>query len=197
MNKPYSESCEQNRAPILAVIKPLLKDKQSVLEIGSGTGQHAVYFSQQMPHIIWQPSDQAQYLEGINLWLQEAQLVNLQVPLELNVIQAQWPDIRVDAVFSANTLHIMHWHEVEAFFAGIRERLNDEGLLIIYGPFNYNNQYTSDSNARFDVWLKSRDPQSAIRHFENINELAEQQGLKLLDDYAMPANNRLLCWVKL
>lgn len=196
MNKPYSESCDQNRDPILSVIKPLLKDKQSVLEIGSGTGQHAVYFSQQMPHLKWHPSDQAQYLDGINLWLQEVQLDNLQQPHELNVTQSQWPDIKVDAIFTANTLHIMHWHEVEAFFDNISDRLNKQGLLMIYGPFNYNNQYTSESNARFDIWLKSRDPLSAIRHFEAVNELAEQQGLSLLDDVAMPANNRILCWKK-
>jgi len=196
MNKPYSESCDQNRDPILSVIKPLLKDKQSVMEIGSGTGQHAVYFAQQMPHLKWHPSDQAQYLEGINLRLQEVQLDNIQQPHELNVMQAQWPEIKVDAIFTANTLHIMHWHEVEAFFTGINDRLNEQGLLMIYGPFNYNNQYTSESNARFDVWLKQRDPHSAIRHFEKVNELAEQQGLSLLDDVAMPANNRILCWEK-
>jgi len=196
MNKPYSESCDQNRDPILSVIKPLLKDKQSVLEVGSGTGQHAVYFAQHLPHLTWQPSDQKTCLEGIYLWMHEAQLVNVKSPLEFNVTQPKWPEIRVDVIFSANTLHIMHWHEVEAFFAGIKDRLNTNGLLIVYGPFNYNNQYTSESNARFDAWLKARDPHSGIRQFEQLNELAKDQGLSLLEDYAMPANNRILCWMK-
>lgn len=196
MNKPYSESCDQNRDPILSVIKPLLKDKKSVLEVGSGTGQHAVYFAQHLPHLTWQPSDQKPCLEGIYLWMHEAQLVNVKSPLEFNVTQPKWPEIRVDVIFSANTLHIMHWHEVEAFFAGIKDRLNTNGLLIVYGPFNYNNQYTSESNARFDAWLKARDPHSGIRQFEQLNELAKDQGLSLLEDYAMPANNRILCWMK-
>lgn len=197
MNKPYSESCVQNCDPILSIIKPLLKDKNTVLEVGSGTGQHAVYFSAQMPHLTWQPSDQQEYLHGIQLWLDEAQLPNVYPAFELNVTQLSWPDIKVDAVFSANTLHIMHWHEVEMFFNGIKDRLIEQGLLIIYGPFNYNNQYTSESNARFDSWLKARDPESAIRHFEQVNKLAEEQGLELYEDYAMPANNRILCWKKL
>jgi len=196
INKPYSESCDQNRDAILSIIKPLLNDKQSVLEIGSGTGQHAVYFAEQLSHLTWHPSDQKQYLAGINLWLAEAELTNVNAPLELDVTQAQWPEIKVDAIFSANTLHIMHWQHVEDFFAGIKDKLNETGLLIIYGPFNYNNQYSSESNARFDVWLKQRDPHSAIRHFEKVNDLAIEQGLSLIDDVAMPANNRILCWQK-
>lgn len=196
MNKPYSESCDQNREPIFSVIKPLLINKNTVLEIGSGTGQHAVYFAEQMPQLVWQPSDQKQYIPGIQLWLDEARLGNVQRPLELNVTQTTWPAVKVDAIYSANTLHIMHWHEVEAFFRGIENLLRPQGLLIIYGPFNYDNQYTSDSNARFDAWLKSRDPHSGIRDFEQVNQLAEQQGLILHEDYAMPANNRILCWMK-
>lgn len=196
MDKPYSESCDQNRDAILSVIEPLLTAKSTVLEIGSGTGQHAVYFSEKMPHLSWQPTDQKHHLEGINRWLKEARLDNIHTPLELNVTQSYWPEIKVDAVFTANTLHIMHWHEVESLFANLSGRLNEDGLLIIYGPFNYHNQYTSESNARFDSWLKARDIQSGIRDFEQVNQLAEKQGFRLLQDFEMPANNRILCWNK-
>lgn len=194
MDKPYAESCEQNKLPILSVIKPLLESRKTVLEIGSGTGQHAVYFAQNMPHLYWQPTEQRQYLDGINMWRDAAALVNVAEPIELNVSCSNWPKEKYDAVFSANTLHIMHWHEVEAFFSGLKNNLNSNALLIVYGPFNYNQQYTSESNARFDDWLKERDPGSGIRHFEEVNELAMQQGLVIKDDFAMPANNRILCW---
>lgn len=194
MNKPYSESCDQNKEAILSVINPLLKNKKTVLEIGSGTGQHAVYFAQQMPWLTWQPTDQSQYLCGINMWREEAGLKNIDIPFDLDVNQQSWPGHQYDAVFSANTFHIMHWSEVQKFFRGVKHKLNSNGLLIVYGPFNYHYQYTSESNARFDEWLKRRDPQSGIRHFEEVNALAGQQGLTLLDDYSMPANNRILCW---
>ena len=194
MDKPYAESCEQNKQPILSVIKPLLVLRKTVLEIGSGTGQHAVYFAQNMPHLHWQPSEQRQYLNGINMWRDSAELTNVAPPIELDVANPHWPKDKYDAVFSANTLHIMHWHEVEAFFSGMKNILNKNALLIIYGPFNYNRQYTSESNARFDAWLKKRDPGSGIRHFEEVNELSMQQGLVIKNDFAMPANNRILCW---
>jgi cyclopropane fatty-acyl-phospholipid synthase-like methyltransferase len=196
MNKPYAESCDQNRDVILEVIRPLLANRQSVLEIGSGTGQHVVYFARQLAQLQWQPSDKGENLPGIQLWLDEAQLVNVSKPLEIDVTQPLWPDMIFDAVFSANTLHIMHWDEVKAFFKGVAQCLHKGGLLIVYGPFNYNKQYTSESNARFDAWLKNRDPGSGIRDFEALDQLAQQQGMQLLQDYAMPANNRILCWQK-
>lgn len=194
MKKPYAESCEQNRDAILSVIKPLLKNRLTVLEIGSGTGQHAVYFARKMPHLVWQPSDQIQYLNGISIWRDEAGLTNVVKPLELDVTRSQWPDKKYDVVFSANTLHIMHWSDVEDLFSGVKGCLKQGGLLIIYGPFNYNYGYTSESNARFDNWLKERDPHSGIRHFEDVSELALKHGLILQHDYSMPANNRVLCW---
>lgn len=195
-NKPYSESCDQNRKPIFSVIKPILADHKNLLEIGSGTGQHAVYFAPELPHLTWQPSDCRENLSGIKIWLAECEATNIQAPIELDVQQANWPDISVDAVYSANTLHIMHWPEVEAFYQGVGKVLESDGCLLVYGPFNYNRQYTSDSNARFDVWLKQRDPLSGIRHFEDLAVLAENAGLQLVEDFAMPANNRLLYWRK-
>jgi cyclopropane fatty-acyl-phospholipid synthase-like methyltransferase len=196
MNKPYAESCEQNRGPILTVIKPLLENCVSVLEIGSGTGQHAVYFAAQMPHLVWHTSDCGQYHAGINLWLDDAGLQNVQRPVELDVSRSIWPRIHFDAVFSANTAHIMHWQEVESLFAGVGTILNKGGAFLLYGPFNYAGGYTSASNEKFDRWLKNRDPESGIRDFEELDRLARLAGMRLANDFAMPSNNRILYWCK-
>lgn len=194
--KPYSESCLQNQEPILEVIEPLFKNKKSILEIGSGTGQHAVYFASKMPHLIWQSSDQIEYHNGIKQWLADASLTNTPPPISLNVSTDTWPELEVDAIFSANAVHIMSWENVKDFIKNAGYLLDIGGLLVLYGPFNYDNAYTSESNARFDVWLKQRDSRSGIRDFEAVNKLAEQSGLQLKDDYAMPANNRILYWEK-
>ena len=196
MSKPFSESCVQNREPILAVISSILSESGKLLEIGSGTGQHAVYFAPELPHIDWYTSDQAMYLPGISMWLEEADLRNIHGPIELDVSLSTWPDIRADAVFSANTVHIMHWPDVVAMLSGAGRCLVEGGDLILYGPFNYDSRYTSESNARFDALLRSRDPQSGIRDFEALNELAERNGMSLEDDFSMPANNRILHWKK-
>lgn len=195
MNRPFSQACENNKAPILAVLERHFANITSVLEVGSGTGQHAVYFAEHMPHLCWQTSDRRENLEGIASWLQWAELENMPQPLALDV-RDDWPLDSVEGIFSANTLHIMSWPEVEIFFSQLQRVLKPEGLLCIYGPFNYGGAYTSDSNAQFDQWLKSRDPLSAIRDFEAVNELAKAAGLDLLEDNAMPANNRCLVWQK-
>jgi len=194
--KPYSEACERNREPILAVIQPVLTRCRAVLEIGSGTGQHAVHFAERMPHLLWYTSDRDDYHAGIELWIAEAGIANVRSPLSLNVTQTPWPVVAVDAVFSANTAHIMHWDEVEAMFAGVGGLLPDQGVFLLYGPFNYQQSYSSESNERFDGWLKARDPLSGIRDFEEMGRLARQAGLVLREDFAMPANNRLLFWQK-
>lgn len=192
--KPFAESCVQNREPIIAVLRDVFADCRRVLEIGSGTGQHAVYFAPELPHLVWQTADVTQHHAGIRAWLDEAALPNVLPPLALDVNQPDWPGERYDAVFSANTLHIMGWPEVERFFAGVGTVLEPGGVLAVYGPFNYNGTFTSDSNARFDAWLKSRDPASGVRDFEAVDALARAQGLVLQQDVAMPANNRTLVW---
>lgn len=194
IDKPFSESCVQNRAPILAVLRELFADRTRVLEIGSGTGQHAVYFGAELPHLVWQTADVAPHHPGILSWLAEAALPNVLPPLVLDVNQPRWPATRYDAVFSANTLHIMSWPEVALFFAGVDAVLEAGGVLAVYGPFNVNGTYTSESNARFDAWLKARDPASGIRDFEAVDALARARGLVLQQDVAMPANNRTLVW---
>ena len=194
--KPYSESCDENRSPILSVIQPLLKDCRTVFEIGSGTGQHAVFFAENMPQLVWHTSDCSEYLDGINLWLHDAGLENTRAPAKLDVSESDWPQQTFDAVFSANTAHIMHWPDVEAMFSGVASIMSSGGKFLLYGPFNYNNEYTSESNARFDHWLKSRDPESGIRNFEDLDRLAQQAGMRLCNDYEMPVNNRILYWEK-
>ena len=193
-DKPFSESCVQNRDPILAVLRELFADRRHVLEIGSGTGQHAVYFGAELPHLVWQTADVPPHHPGIRAWLEEAALPNVLPPLALDVNQRLWRTGRYDAVFSANTLHIMSWPEVELFFAGVGEVLEPGGVLAVYGPFNYKGAFTSESNARFDAWLKARDPASGVRDFEAVDALARARGLVLLQDIAMPANNRMLVW---
>lgn len=181
------------------MIEPLLSNKSHVLEIGSGSGQHAVYFAEKMPHLRWQCSDRQPYLEGIRQWLHAASLENLPPPLALDVSDPGWPQpaLTVDVVFTANTLHIMHQHELARLMAGVGRLLQANGEMLIYGPFNYKGAYTSASNERFDRWLKSRDPHSGIRDFEQIVALARENHLRLVNDYPMPANNRILRFLKL
>ena len=191
--KPFSEACEENEAPIRAVLATYLADARTLLEIGSGTGQHAVAFAAAFPGLTWQTSDVADNLPGIRLWIAEAGLPNLPPPLELDVT-GTWPDGRYDAVFSANTAHIMSEEQVEAMLRGVPRVLAPGGILALYGPFNYGGGYTSESNARFDRWLKARDPASGIKDFETLDALAQEGGLALARDHAMPVNNRTLVW---
>ncbi len=191
---PHSEACVRNQAAILAQLDTLFIAPGHLLEIGSGTGQHAVYFGTHLPHLTWHTSDLPAYHTGIQAWLDHAALPNVQPPMALNVDAADWGIAEVDGVFSANTLHIMGWPQVQAFFAGVARVLKAGGKLAVYGPFNYDGQFTSDSNRQFEHWLKQRDPVSGIRDFEAVDALATRHGLSLLADHAMPANNRLLVW---
>ena len=194
MNKPDAPACARNREPILQVLRTHFANRHDVLEIGSGTGQHAVYFAAAMPWLQWQCSDRPEYLPGIEAWRMEAGLANTPAPLLLDVALGPWPARRFDAVFTANSLHIMGWPEVEAFFAGLANVLAEQATLVIYGPFNYGGQFTSDSNHAFDASLRARDAKMGIRDFESIDALARGIGLRLVEDVAMPANNRCLVW---
>ncbi len=194
--KPFAESSEQNKLPILAVLQQEFAQLQSVLEIGSGTGQHAVFFSAQLPYLQWHASDVADNLPGIRQWLSDYTGTNLHGPYVLDVTQPDWPLPQIDAVFSANTAHIMHWAMVQAMFAGVGRLLKPGGRFCLYGPFNYHGAFTSESNARFDVWLKERDPQSGVRDIDDLTKLADTARLHLVRDHAMPANNRTLVWEK-
>jgi hypothetical protein len=186
--KPFSEACERNRAPILSLLKGHLSDARLVLEIGSGTGQHAAYFAPELPHLAWQPSDVAEHLPGIAEWVKG--IGNVRAPVALDVDRS-WPAVQADAVFSANTCHIMSWPQVERMFAGFGG-MKSVGKICLYGPFKYGGKPTSESNARFDALLRERDPLSGLRDFEAIEQLASKAGFQILEDAAMPANNRLL-----
>jgi len=190
--KPFSQACENNKEAILNILKQVFCQPLTVWEIGSGTGQHACHFARQLPHLTWQPTDRAGNIAGIRMWLREAQLPNLQAPLPLDVADSVWPCRSIEAVFTANTLHIMSWDEVTLLFQRLAKYLAIQARVCIYGPFNYRGDYTSDSNARFDQWLKQQNPHSCIKHFEQVLALAAAIGLELSADHAMPANNRLL-----
>ncbi len=193
--KQFSEASERNREPILQVLRRVFGDRTAVLEIGAGTGQHAAYFAPALPHLVWQPSDVAENLPSIRLWREEAQAPRLAQPIELDV-DRPFPELEVDAVFSANTCHILSWPQVERMFAGIAALLPQRGVCALYGPFNYGGKHTSPSNAEFDTWLRGRDPKSGVRDFEAIDALAQRHGLVLEEDNTMPANNRLLVFRK-
>ncbi|MCW0372281.1 class I SAM-dependent methyltransferase [Xanthomonas sacchari] len=195
-DRPYAPSCDRNRDPILQVLQRQFADRRQVLEIGSGTGQHAVHFAAALPQLTWQCSERAEHLPGIAQWLEAAALPNTPSALALDVREGPWPRTGYDAVFTSNTLHIMGWDAVQAFFAGVGQLLANsaDGMLVVYGPFNYGGAFTSDSNRDFDAWLKARDPASGIRDAEAVDALAQAQGLALQEDVAMPANNRCLVW---
>ena len=191
MEKPFSPSCERNKDPILSAIRPVLLNRTRVLEVGSGTGQHAVYFAGKMPWLNWQCSELKENLSGLEMWITEAELSNLPAPINLDISTASLiPEF--DVIYTANTLHIMSLKKVTDFFKLIGESAGSVKQVLIYGPFNYAGEYTSASNAQFDTWLKNRDPDSGIRDYEWIIELASQNHLTLENDVEMPANNRLL-----
>lgn len=192
-DKPYAPACDENRDPILGVLRPRLQMARSVLEIGSGTGQHAVYFAKALPQLTWQTSDVPMHLPGIRLWLTEASLPNLPPPLELDVA-AVWPAGPYDAVFSANTAHIMSEARVLDLLHGVSHLLSENGLLIWYGPFNRDGQFTSESNQRFDAMLRAQDPAMGIRDLTWLETQAHPLGLILDECLSMPVNNFTTIW---
>lgn len=195
MDKPWSPACERNAEPILEVLRERFAGRHRVLEIGSGTGQHAVHFATALPHLTWQTSDVAAHLPGIRMWLDEAALPNTPPPLTVDVNDGL-PQACFDAVFTANTLHIMGWDEVRRLFAALPGVLTDDAVLTVYGPFNRNGRFTSPSNEAFDAALRVGSAQRGIRDFGAVDELARSVGLTLLEDRAMPANNRCVSWIR-
>ncbi|MCH7815453.1 MAG: DUF938 domain-containing protein [Proteobacteria bacterium] len=193
---PFSQACENNKQVILDLLATHLAVSDSVLEIGAGTGQHAVYFAEHFPNWLWQCSDTPSDVDSLNLRIAAAQLHNLPSAIALDVNQAHWNCAKSNAIYSANSLHIMSADSVENFFAGVGRQLQENGLLLVYGPFKYGGDFTTESNARFDLWLKQRDPVSGVRDFEWVMKLAEGAGLEFIEDNAMPANNQFLVWKK-
>lgn len=197
-DRPFSQACENNQEPIRLVLDDYFESGGSLLEIGSGTGQHAYYMSKHYSQLTWHTSDVKENLPGIEAWVQqslrEGNGENIKSPMQLDINSATWKQEKLDFIYSANTVHIMSWTEVERLFQFLPQALKSKGYFFLYGPFNYDGNFTSDSNARFDAWLKTQAPHRAIRDFEAINALANAQGLSLVKDHEMPANNRLLVW---
>jgi SAM-dependent methyltransferase len=193
---PFSEACERNKEPILGVLRLAFGDRRQVLEIGSGTGQHAVHFSTQLPHLTWYPTEQLAYIAALAARVKHEGARNLRPPAVLDVNQLLWPLRSADAIFSANTLHIMSWEEVGAMYRGIGTVLAPGGVLAVYGPFRYSGRYTTKSNEAFDRMLQERDALSGLRDLDDLTVLAAQNGLRLDYDHDLPANNRLLVFVK-
>lgn len=196
MQTAFSEAAERNKHPILEKLQPLLATRKSVLEIGSGTGQHAVYFAPALPHLQWQPTELPEMLPQLCSQCRQCPSGNLAAPIALDIDDAQWPATQPDVVFTANILHIIHWPQVCRFFVQVGKLLPKNGICCTYGPFNINGRYTSESNVQFDNWLKNRDPDSGIRDIADLQRQAEKCGLQLQEDYIMPANNRMIVWRK-
>ena len=193
---PCSDASERNKGPILAILENLLAAPGLVLEIGAGTGQHAVHFARHLPHLEWLPTDRSEWLDALRERVRREGPSNLRAPIELDVNSSGWPIESADTVYCANTLHIMSWPEVEAFFRGVGRTLAPRGRLAIYGPFRFEGNYTSASNAQFDAYLRRHDSASGLRDFEAVDALAAAVDLQLAANYAMPANNQLLAWRK-
>jgi SAM-dependent methyltransferase len=191
---PHSDACERNKEPILEVLRREFAACTHVLEVGSGTGQHAVHFALAMPSVVWQPSETAEAMPGLRRRIFREGPKNLRAPVELDVTVTPWDVRKVDGVFTANTLHIMHWPQVEAFFANLPAVAKPGTVLAIYGPFRYGGRYTSESNAAFDEMLHARDRESGIRDFEAVDALAREAGFSFVADHRMPANNQTLVW---
>lgn len=194
--KPFSEACARNREPILGLLREAFAAARRVLEIGSGTGQHAVFFGAALPHLVWQTADLSEAHPGILMWLEDARAANVLPPLALDVNEFDWRPQAYDAVFSANTAHILSWPEVERMLGGVGTVLPEGGVFCLYGPFRKQGRHTSESNARFDAALRARDPRMGLRDIGELSELAECQGLELEREVPMPANNCTLVWRK-
>lgn len=194
--KPYSEACERNKHAIADALKRVFPAPGSVLEIASGTGQHAVHFASELPHVTWHCSDLPERLAGIVDWLEEAGLENVVAPVALDVCTGYWPQRHFDYAFSANSSHIMSWPAVVCMFEGVASILTSRGLFALYGPFNVAGQYTSDSNRRFDEALRLENSDMGLRDIEAVVQLAAASGLAHTENIEMPANNRLLIFAK-
>jgi len=194
--KRSAPSVDTNKDLILAALRDVLPATGLVLEVGSGTGQHAVYFAQHLPYLVWQPTDLEDALPGIRAWRDEAALPNLKSPLVLDLLCNDWPVSSAQAVVCINTVHIVAWQGVENLFAGAGRVLSPGGVMYVYGAYRYSTRPLEPSNEEFDRWLKARDPASGIRDFEAVNALAARHGLVLAGDQAVPVNNRSIWWVK-
>jgi cyclopropane fatty-acyl-phospholipid synthase-like methyltransferase len=198
MNEEFSSAADRNKGPILAVLKEIIIDENiRVLEIGSGNAQHFIHFAKHFKDIIWTTSDVESRHAPIKAALDIAKLPNLRGPLAFEVGKDDFPKYSYDLVFTANTFHIMSWKQCKNLMKILGNRLREGSQVVIYGPFNYDGKFTSESNALFDQSLKANDPTRGIRSFEDINKNMIKNGFELFKDYEMPANNRMLVFTRL
>ncbi len=194
MEKSFSQACENNKRPILDVIGGYFNEPGLILEIGTGSAQHAMYFAEKLRKLYWQTSDKAENIDDINAHVNEYTHYNLGRPLAIDVLQKDWQLEYCEGIFSANTTHIMNWQMVKNMFEGVGNLLLPEKYFCLYGPFTFNGKFTSSSNESFDKMLKERDPQSGLKNFEELQKLAESKGLNFFKQHDLPANNNILVW---
>ena len=192
----FAAAAERNAAPLLEILRHEFADSRSVLEIGSGTGQHAVTFAGQLPHLSWQPSDVAENCPGIKAWISDSKLDNVLPPIELDVRDNDAGDAQFDAAFSANTAHIMDLDAVQRMFGVLGKALEPGGLFCLYGPFCIDGQFNTPSNEAFDASLRQRDASMGIRDLEVLDLFAMINRMQRERLYAMPSNNYAVLWRK-
>ena len=197
MELTFSEACERNKGPILEVLRKLFSKTDSVLEIGSGTGQHAVHFSKHLAHLVWQPTELGERVAMLKSRIDLEGPGNLLPAKELDVLRNHWELEKTDAVFIANVFHIAPIEVMHTCFKGMSKCLKHLGIFCVYGPFRFEGEFTSPSNAQFDYSLKTNNPEWGIRDFEQLCQVAEERGFTLQRNYSMPANNQLLVFKKL
>ena len=196
--RPYSPACETNKDPILNVLKDVItQDDRRLLEIGSGTGQHAVYFAPHFPQVEWYPTDVTANLKGMSLLFHEHHIRNIQKPARLVVGKDELPKLKFDLIFTATSFHIMHWKECKSLIKMFGGRLREGSRVLIYGPFKYDGQFTSVAHEELDRELKAKDPSSGIRAFEDVNNAMVKNGFELMLDVDMPENNQMLVYNRL
>ena len=195
-SRPFNPSAEKNKLPIFEELSPMLASSSLILEIGSGTGQHAVFFCERLPQCIWQPSEISSSLDVLRKGVYGSGLPDLRSPIVLDVMDDNWHVDELDVIFSANTAHFMPWPSVFKMISGAYRTLKKDGIFCLYGPFHYEKKIVSEGNRRLDRWLREQGKGLRIRGFEALVILAANQSLILRHDIEMPANNHLLVFQK-
>ncbi|MCP4297041.1 MAG: DUF938 domain-containing protein [Proteobacteria bacterium] len=195
-NRPYSGPSDRNKQPILKVLENYLSATSHVFEIASGGGVHAIYFTKELPGLTWQISETRESIEALKYWVKDDISSQLPEPMELDATWETWPLNQVENFFSSNTAHYLPWNAVSSMFKGVGTHLKKDGYFFLYGPFNYQGRFTSESNRNFDSHLKSGDPKRGIRDLDDLLKIAGQSSLYLYHDHEMPSNNRILVWRK-
>ena len=188
--RQFSPSAARNRDPILAVLQRVLPDKGLVLELGSGTGEHAVHFARHLPALRWQPSDaDPAALASITDWVAHSALPNVLSPLCFDLSTMPWPVAAADAIVAINVLHYSPWESTPPLFSAAAAVLPEDGVVVCYGPYRRGGAHTAPSNADFDEWLRSVDARFAVRDLEAVEAAAQHRGFALEEVVDMPANN--------